>query len=233
MSATKFYSNKIQISLVHNLVERIVRYYNIHAERMLDIGCSNGSLTVLVANLVNASEVYGVDVSDKALEVARMRGVSTYRVDLNIETLPFHSGYFDLVMAIDIIEHLLNTDNLISEAYRVLRHGGYFIVSTPNLASWVNRIALLLGYQPFTSEVSFIGDFGKLKSKWYKGHISGHVRAYTLRALIEQVKYHGFEVIKESGGHIIHDNKILTSIGKLLAKRPNLAQLVVVLCRKP
>jgi hypothetical protein len=92
---------------------------------------------------------------------------------------------------------------------------------------------LLLGYQPFTSEVSFTEDFGKLKFRWYKGHISGHVRAYTLQALREQVKYHGFKVVEGSGRHIIHNSKILTLIGKLFAKKPSLAQLVVILCCKP
>jgi hypothetical protein len=37
---------------------------------------------------------------------------------------------------------------------RVLREGGYLLITTPNLASWVNRLVMLLGYQPYNCEVS-------------------------------------------------------------------------------
>lgn len=45
-----------------------------------------------------------------------------------------------------VIEHLINPDNAISEAYRVLKPGGFLIIATPNQASWVNRVLLLFGH---------------------------------------------------------------------------------------
>ncbi len=65
----------------------------------------------------------------------------------------------------EVIEHLYNSDLVISEIYRILKRNGILILSTPNLASWINRLVLLLGYQPFSHDVSFIKGFGRLKFK--------------------------------------------------------------------
>lgn len=230
----EFYKETVQTALqeVHSTVIELGGKYGIKASILLDLGCSTGQLTTMIAGLVDAAEVHGVDISDKALNQAKSHGIITHNLDLNYDSLPFPENYFDLILAIDVIEHLVNTDNLLKEAFKVLKKEGYFIISTPNLASWTNGIALLLGYQPFTIEVSFIQDFGKMKFKWYRGHTSGHVRAYTLSALREQVKYYGFNIIEVLGVHTSHSSKFLTLIGKTIAKIPSLAQYIISLCQK-
>jgi len=51
--------------------------------RIVDLGCGDGYLTSIVANFLKASEVYGIDIQDQLLEKAKMRGIVTYKVDLN------------------------------------------------------------------------------------------------------------------------------------------------------
>ena len=47
--------------------------------RYLDVGCGDGSSTLEIAKLVKAREIYGADISDKALEVAQRRGITAVR----------------------------------------------------------------------------------------------------------------------------------------------------------
>lgn len=66
-----------------------------------------------------------------------------------------------------VIEHLFDTDNFVSESFRILKPGGYTIVSTVNLASWHNIFALILGYQPFDfANISIKGTIGNPFSLW-------------------------------------------------------------------
>jgi len=104
-------------------------------QKYLDLGCGDGSFTLKVAEVLNASEIYGVDVASEVLSQAEGKGIKTFVIDLNTSRLPFADGEFDIITAFEVIEHLWNTDNMISEAFRVLKRGGLFILTTPNLAS--------------------------------------------------------------------------------------------------
>ena len=53
-------------------------------------------------------------------------------VDFNTQKLPFKSNFFDVIISLAVIEHIENIDNFIGEAFRVLRPGGIFYLSTPN-----------------------------------------------------------------------------------------------------
>jgi SAM-dependent methyltransferase len=86
--------------------------------------------------------------------------------------LSFLDEEFDVVSAFsDIIEFLWNPDNMVSEAYRVLRRSGYFISTTPNLASWVNRLLLLFGYLPVYYGLSLKHELEKDPCKKHHIHL--------------------------------------------------------------
>lgn len=173
-----------------NLSQMISRL-NLNHSKILDLGCGNGIYTKKIMKLVTATEAYGIDIKQTSLKEAEKRGITGIRADLNTDRLPFDDDYFDLIIFLDVIEHLLNPDNALKEAYRVLKSRGHFIIMTPNLSSWMNRIYLLFGYQPPDSEVSTIIKFG---NPWRGGFASGHIRPFTARALKELLVYHGFIV---------------------------------------
>jgi SAM-dependent methyltransferase len=60
--------------------------------------------------------------------------------------LEFSDATFDMVFCSEVIEHMVNPENLVKEIYRVLRPEGKLLLSTPNSAFWVYRVASLLGY---------------------------------------------------------------------------------------
>ena len=171
------------------------------AIRFLDIGCGDGQLTARVREVVNAREVHGVDVDPEAIRRAREKGIRTVQVDLDREPLPYPSNFFDLVLASEVIEHIYDPGGLLAETHRVLTPGGEFIVTTPNLASWYNRLALLLGFQPWLTSASLHNpgagklNLGRFLTK--VGTIGGdHLRVVTLKALRDIALAHGFTPVK-------------------------------------
>jgi SAM-dependent methyltransferase len=75
-----------------------------------------------------------VDISAPAL--AKLRGRGAQVVQSEVTALPFASGSFDLVCALDIIEHVENDDAALSELSRVARSGAALLISTPLYAAY-------------------------------------------------------------------------------------------------
>ncbi len=136
-------------------VKATVDMLNTYGRRMdsiIELGVGDGSILSEVAKHVRVRALYGCDINDEALNKASERGVTTVKADLNTDKLPFPDNYFDAVIMEEVIEHLVNPDNALEETYRILKPDGIFILTTPNLAWWINRLILLLGYQPYWSE---------------------------------------------------------------------------------
>ncbi len=112
--------------------------------KLLDIGCGEGNISSLFLERKNC-QVTGVDISEKALALAKKRGINTKRWDLNKIPLPFKEKSFETITMIDVLEHAINPLALLREARRLLIPGGRLIVSLPNFARWDNRIRMLLG----------------------------------------------------------------------------------------
>lgn len=199
--------------------------------RIVELGCGDGSLLMEVADALNISDVYGVDIDERSLKKATGRGVKTFKANLNSDPLPFKDGFFDVVLMEETIEHLVNPDNAIREVHRVLKEGGLFLLSTPNLAWWLNRLALLFGHQPYWSECSTMYNVGKFRRN-LNIPLSGHLRLYTYRALKQLLELHGFKAIASKGVTYSNLPPIFKHLDNLISKMPSLAQIVMVLARK-
>ncbi len=114
-------------------------------ERLLDLGCGQGEMARHFRDL--GYTVEGVDVS--ADNVGRMEalGFRAHRLDLNAP-LPFRSGAWDAVTLLDVIEHVVKAERLACECCRVLRSGGWLLLSTPNHAFYKRRLRALAGRPP-------------------------------------------------------------------------------------
>jgi SAM-dependent methyltransferase len=112
-------------------------------KRVLDLGCRDG---VLTQHYVHGNAVTGVDIDQRALEMAKERlGIHTLWLDLNRSPLPSEVGSFDVVVAGEVLEHLVHPASLISQVLRVLTSAGAFIGSVPNSFHWRARLAYLRG----------------------------------------------------------------------------------------
>ena len=205
--------------------------FGVKANKLLDAGGADGSFTLSIAKAVGASEIWIADISESALKQAKEKGINVARLDLSVEKLPFPPESFDLVSAIDLIEHLFNPDHFLMEANRVLKRKGFLVLTTPNLAFWGNRLLLMLGYQPLMSEPS---------TKFAAGYLfvpegfkpAGHIRLFTLRALEDLLGVNNFTIIAKKGLRGNVKNPFLRALDQLLSLRPSLAMGLGILARK-
>jgi ubiquinone/menaquinone biosynthesis C-methylase UbiE len=193
----------------------------------LDMGSGECSTTEFVVNVLKPKRVICVDIDERLLNRCHEKGFEVLQADLNTESLPLENDNVDFVTPFEVIEHLWNKDNMLREAYRILKQQGLFMLSTPNLAAWANRLLLLLGKTPYYYDVS--------PEKPLTKYGYGHVNLYTLELLKKHLTYHKFEVIEVHGllTPLYKHFKLLELVTLLIAKdQPSLAPDILILARK-
>ena len=106
----------------------------------LDIGAGRGELiTELQKKFVLQSYACDYHVERFLLPEVPIR-----QVDINLGALPYDDDSFDLVTASEVIEHLQDYRHLIREAHRLLKPGGLFVLTTPNVLNLKSRIRNLI-----------------------------------------------------------------------------------------
>jgi SAM-dependent methyltransferase len=208
-------------------------------ESILDVGCGDGQFTKMVGAACACKNVVGIDISKKLVAGANSLVAA---VQASCETiLPFKNEIFDSVLCSELIEHLIDPDFLLDEVSRVLKPRGMLFLTTPNLASWINRISLMLGYQPHFTEVSLHHNVGKLyggvAGATCEGAIAGHVRLFVPRSLEAILKIHGFEILARGGAGLGYGAKSIlpfpiSAIDGLLSSRVGTSVFLVYAGRK-
>lgn len=204
-------------------------------ENILDLGCGIGGLTTYVRGRVGASRAVGIDLDDERLARAAERDVETIKADLGSERLDLEDATFDLAMSFGALEHIVWYDTMFSEAARLIRPGGWFLLSAPNLGSYVNRAALLMGYQPRDIEVSWEVATGMLpayRRADSQGKPLGHVHSTTLRSMTELLEHFGFEIVVKSGFSPDFGSRLLKVFDRTVGLVPSLSRRFIVLARR-
>jgi SAM-dependent methyltransferase len=153
--------------------------------RLLDIGCGKGEFGSFL--ITKGWKVSGIDLESRQVSSAYEKGIDARIQDVTLG-FPFAHEAFDCVFAGEIIEHLVDTDFFLSEIRRVLRPNGCVVLTTPNLASFENRLRLLLGLYPIWVDYRLVG--------------VGHIRAYTPKVLKQQLAMHGLAPEKHKGNWV-------------------------------
>jgi methionine biosynthesis protein MetW len=170
--------------------------------RVLDLGCGDGEL---LAHLIQARGCsgYGVEIDDANVQRCVARDVNVLQLNLEEGLAVFDDASFDVVLQLDTLQHLRNTEKMLRETARVGRIG---IVSFPNFAHWPNRLRVVMGRMPVTRALPY---------QWYD---TPNIRVGT---------YGDFEILARKQGL-----KILDSFGMhngLPVRRwPNLTASVAV-----
>ncbi len=198
-------------------------------KKVLDVACGISTLGKTFSN-----DVYGLDINPEAVKIANKNGIKAKLGDVE-KKWDYPDNYFDLVIASHIIEHVVNPDMLILEAKRVLKKDGLFIVATPNLAAWFNRILLLLGFQPFFTEVSTADKTLGLKFTRKLTSLRnplGHLRLFTLGSLRDIFELYDFEIKKVNGAEFLSFSFVLLFIDKIFSHISNLSSNIIVVGQK-
>lgn len=137
--ADRWWSDDIRwVRTLKNLVPGRLRWFDRHVDwagkRVLDLGCAGGFMAEAMAR--KGALVTGVDPAEKAIAVARAHAQRAglpiaYSVGVG-EELPYADAVFDVVVCVDVLEHVRDLDQVIREIHRVLRPGGIFCFDTIN-----------------------------------------------------------------------------------------------------
>ena len=170
--------------------------------RVLDLGCGSGEL---LAHLRDRRECtgYGVEIDDGNVLACEQRGVNVVQLNLEEGLALFEDRSFDVVLQLDTLQHLRNTEKMLRETARVGRIG---IVSFPNFAHWPNRLHVVGGRMPVTRVLPY---------EWYD---TPNIRVGT---------YADFEVLARRDGLRILDSFGIQN-GAVVRRWPNLMASVAV-----
>lgn len=118
--------------------------------KVLDVGCSQGRLFIDFKMHSAAKAVLGVDILKRNSSEKQNKMMNLGENELNLfnesfvladaQRLPFRNCTFDIVVAGELIEHILSPERFVKEAYRILKPKGLLIITTPNRESWINII---------------------------------------------------------------------------------------------
>jgi 2-polyprenyl-3-methyl-5-hydroxy-6-metoxy-1,4-benzoquinol methylase len=185
------------------------------------------------AERVRPSRIIGTEIQPKPAERSRARGIEIPSLDLNAK-LEIPDGTVDVDTVNQVIEHLYDTDQFARELHRVLKPGAIAVVSTNNLASSHNVIALVLGAQQFPADVSSNSAIGKLVQLFPgdSGAYSSwtHLRVFSIRALREMLEYHGFTIERIQG---VGYYPLPSTLANRIARRaPRHAAYLTVTCSR-
>jgi SAM-dependent methyltransferase len=151
--------------------------------RILDVGCGTGANLEMLGQF-GASE--GVDVSDDALEFCKSKGLKVHKG--LAEELPFEDESFEIVTALDVVEHLDDDVAGLREMFRVLKKGGRSLIFVPAFM-W------LWGVQD---------------------DISNHRIRYTKQQIVDRLEKAGFEIERATYANFTFFAPIL--LGRTLMK---------------
>ena len=187
-------SERKDLELIAELVPR--------GARVLDLGCGSGEL---LAHLIEqrGCSGYGIELADANVHASLARGIDVIQFNLEDGLALFEDRSFDVVLQLDTLQHLRNTEKMLRETARVGRIG---IVSFPNFAHWPNRLRVASGRMPVTKILPY---------QWYD---TPNIRVGT---------YADFEVLARKNGLAILDSFGLQD-GRPVRRLPNLRASVAV-----
>ena len=119
--------------------------------RVLDLGCGDGELLAQL-QAQRACTGYGIEINDTHVLACVQRGVNVIQFNLDEGLALFGDQSFDVVLQIDTLQHLRNTETMLRETARVGRIG---IVAFPNFGHWPNRLSVLRGRMPVTKRLPY------------------------------------------------------------------------------
>ena len=166
--------------------------------RVLDLGCGDGALLAHLRD-TRRCRGFGIEIDDAKVAACVRRRVQVLQLNLEEGLALFEDRSFDVVLQLDTLQHLRNTEDMLRETARVGRLG---VVSFPNFAHWPNRLRVASGRMPVTKALPY---------QWYD---TPNIRVGTYADFEVLARKNGLEVLESFG---LQDGKVVKSWPNLLA----------------
>jgi SAM-dependent methyltransferase len=227
-----FHDVEHRYTKMHRLLHE--SYGDLAGARILDLGLSRGLLLERFRRYPGV-ELGGIEIDPTEAERAREHGLEPVAHFINVfdghrlvARLPFDDDSADVVLAGEIVEHIVDTESFVREILRVLRPGGATVLSTPNILWWKHRLALLGGRYP-----------DALDYRTRYGDDFGHVRIFTpklMRGLLEEAGFADVRVVGKRLGPIASLARLPGSVARALDnaadRMPSFSDHVIAVARK-
>lgn len=169
--ASALASGGISSNIIYGRVIEIIQSLHLTGH-VLDFGCGIGNLLQLLLESKRFNRVTGIDLVEKPERIPT--GIQYLSADLNADITKLGAEEFDLICAVEIIEHLENPRHAFREFSRMLKYSGTLIVTTPNNLSIRSMASLLLR-----------GWFSAFGDESYPAHITALLKIDLLRIATE------------------------------------------------
>jgi 2-polyprenyl-3-methyl-5-hydroxy-6-metoxy-1,4-benzoquinol methylase len=123
------FANRLKLLRASSILEALASL-KVAQPEICDLGCGTGWLTSILGNFGPA---LGVDLSDVAISQASERYPSARFVAHDILAWNYSCSAYDVVVSQEVLEHMPDQARYLQVVYKLLRPGGYLIVTTPNL----------------------------------------------------------------------------------------------------
>lgn len=191
-----------------NKIGKVFKYIKTRKGKFLDVGLGAGNLENLIINANLDIELFGIDISSKAVLNAKKQFGRNFFV-ADIFNLPFKKSFFDTAAILDVLEHIYKEEALaaLNEINRVMKKGGHLVISVP-----LNE---------------------NLKELDKRGeNYNMHLREYTLKTISAELSSSGFKTLGYDFLYAFRNLYWLKSyIVKLVSplRKPN---LLIIYCKK-
>jgi 2-polyprenyl-3-methyl-5-hydroxy-6-metoxy-1,4-benzoquinol methylase len=155
----------------------------------LEVGCGLGYFSERALSM--GAKVTGIDVGSKLVKKTKDRVPGGRFLTASAAKLPFKNNTFDIVLCTEVIEHVEFQQKTLKEMFRVLKHGGVLVITTPN------RI-----FKPAFDLLSY------LKIRPYRGN-ENWIYQWKLKKMLVKL---GFRIDKERFFNFIFPNNILDKL---------------------
>ena len=166
---------------LHEIIARLVP----ERSRVLDLGCGNGALLAHLRDQRGCTG-YGVELDDTKVLECLQRGVNVLQRNLEEGLSPFGNDSFDVVLQLNSLQNIRNTESMLRETARVGRQS---IVSIPNFAHWPHRLSVLRGRMPVSKSLPY---------QWYD---TPNIRVSTFADFEVLARQCGLRVLASFGMH--------------------------------
>ena len=172
---------KIKIKIVSWLIG------DIQGKSVLDIGVGSGFFSRLC--IQNKAKTISLDFADAIIQYHRKTNPDFKLVQSDAQHLPFKNESFDIVLALDVIEHLYSALDFLNEVNRVLRKDGRLILMTPNTSNVFEKTL-----KAFLKIPLFMGNKISAQKAEQSHAESTHVKEFSVRELTSLIKESKFKI---------------------------------------